>query len=1549
MNEELDEIVSRFEMQWRSGGEPSIEEAVAGGAESEQTALIALLVAKDCRFRKAKKQLVNFDDYAARFPSLVDSAGEWHPDFMAALEATSASQQVQRTPEVSLTVDTGQEAAEAPALVFQGGEEAGGGEAVSDIGIKIPGYLITDRLGEGGMGVVWKATQLATKRQVALKCAAGRNVDSPRARATFEREVELAAMLEHPNIARVYDSGIYEGVYYYALELLDGDEMDVFAESRGLSEVEVVALMMKVCHAVEVAHQRGVIHRDLKPGNIMVTGDGEPHVLDFGLAKSLEGTETNVTMTQEGSVSGTLAFMAPEQAMGSVKDMDTRTDVYALGAILYQLLVGQPQQSMKDGQVAILRRIAEEEVIRPRSVKPELDGELEAILLKALSRESNERYRSAGDLGEELERYLEGSPISAAPATMSYFLKKRLRKHKLGVGLALAAMLAVMCAIGFYIFSINAEKARTEAQKEIADKKAEEAAESARIANEKAEAARRTVYFNDVALALSEYRKGNISQAKEILYQCPEDLRRWEWYFMDRVSTVPRHDYKGIPDVVYAIRYSPDGKLVAAYSRAGVLGIWRRGEKKPFLKFDKFGGMAGMRFTPDGKYLLCRSYDAKRIDVRQTTDFEVVKSLEAGTPWSFSISPDAKLLAFANRRKRIELRKIPSLELVKELPHDGPAHFLPDGKLMVRHGGFRTVDVATGKVELIAAPPVFKGGSWFLPSPSGEIIYQPRGQVIDAWDRRTGEVLFSRQVNGEIGGFRVSPDGRLIVYPNWKSVFLYDAYTGEQLRVYRLRSGHNFYTTAFSPDMKQVSVGFMGAVFSWPLQIEQLSEGWLPTGGHNRAAGRILGEVSSRARWAAVFGSRGKRMTIKDLRVGADHLVLEKNVDSIGAAFSPDEEFVLRAGHGRRLELTELATGKQIWEAELIPSEKLKKFSIRDVAMSASGRQGFVLFQWTDSTGKVYEKVQAREMESGKLLWGREHPMSEGKHQIEVSGGGEHIYVSTRYGFRKLNAKNGELVREYAYYKGRYGDSVLAMALSPNEKMMLLACSSNGSTVLVDLEDWETKFNLLDHDFSGSACAWSADSDRFFTGSLDHKIFVWDAVSGRRIMSLDNEGHVDGLAFSPDGRDLISFGGVTRGQRIKRWRSGPMINRRENLMEAVGDQVIESGSTLDLIRSDTPLLSAKGGEFVRDAAGLKIHQGKGYPGVTVPVRLLGSYSLKGEMENSGRFVFHLPVGESEVRWFLKERASFLDTVDGETESKSNPTYSLPFESWDGKRSFKIDVDIGVDSVRIVAQVEGRKVIDWTGAAFQLASQHKDSLFPGVVDLFSFGQGVAFSKLELTVKDGLAYHLAKPSNSSSESDVQPVTPPAKPNIPYGKWINLFDGRSLKGWRPMPAMGQPSAKWSVRGGWIVCDDAGFLATEAKLWDYEIEFEWMADANADGGVMYRVGADVLQAPEFQIIDNLSNEFGKVANKRCSSLFGVLGPKGDVLRPSGFPNVGRIVCRGFKVEHWLNGKRVLAYSTKSPEIQKTQWAGNQSGHIVLQQWTGGRIRYRNIRIRDL
>jgi hypothetical protein len=295
--------------------------------------------------------------------------------------------------------------------------------------VAVPGYHLETELGRGGMGVVYKAVQLGFNRPVALKMLLNGALASQADVQRFRLEAEAIAQLDHPNIIPVYEVGVQEGLHYFSMKLVEGSGSLAQHVARLRGDLRAaVRLLATVARAVHYAHQRGLIHRDLKPANILLGPDQHPYVTDFGLAKRTAGGSD---LTQTGAIVGTPSYMAPEQARGQ-KTPTTAVDIYALGAMLYEVLTGRPP-FRADTPLDTLLQVLERDVERPRAVNPAADPDLEAVCLKCLARDPQERYLSAASLADDLEHWLQGEPLSVRPLRLASLLRLWVR-HNFGSG-----------------------------------------------------------------------------------------------------------------------------------------------------------------------------------------------------------------------------------------------------------------------------------------------------------------------------------------------------------------------------------------------------------------------------------------------------------------------------------------------------------------------------------------------------------------------------------------------------------------------------------------------------------------------------------------------------------------------------------------------------------------------------------------------------------------------------------------------------------------------------------------------------------------------------------------------------------------------------------------------------------------------------------------------------------------------------------------------------------------------------------------------------------
>jgi serine/threonine-protein kinase len=429
--EHLKSISARFESAW--------QEALQGGAPP---ILDTFLDSAPAEVREAlRSSLCSLDEEYRRRAGLSDTIG-----WQGRTDKTPAANKTRAGVEAGQVTTDGPGSPTPPSLLAN---------------LRVPGYQIEAELGRGGMGVVYRACQTELQRPVALKIILAGAHASPAHMERFRAEARVEARLQHPNIVGVYDIGEHEGVPYFSLELVEGGSLSDRARRQPQPPREAAQLVETLARAVHYAHERGIVHRDLKPANVLLMADGTPKIADFGLAKCLDDESGS---TRTGSLLGTPSYMAPEQALGRHRTVGRATDVYALGAILYELLVGRPP-FLAATMLDTVEQVRTEEPVPPTRLQPKLARDLETICLKCLQKDSRRRYATALELAEDLRRFQAGEPIKARPVASGERLWRWCRRNPRVAGLSAAvALLLVAITAGALVFAYQIDKKQRETE-----------------------------------------------------------------------------------------------------------------------------------------------------------------------------------------------------------------------------------------------------------------------------------------------------------------------------------------------------------------------------------------------------------------------------------------------------------------------------------------------------------------------------------------------------------------------------------------------------------------------------------------------------------------------------------------------------------------------------------------------------------------------------------------------------------------------------------------------------------------------------------------------------------------------------------------------------------------------------------------------------------------------------------------------------------------------------------------------------------------------------
>ena len=594
-------------------------------------------------------------------------------------------------------------------------------------------YRILRVIGEGGMGVVYEAEQAIPRRNVALKAIRSAFASRQMLRR-FEQEAHILGRLHHPGIAQIYEAGAAlperGDQAFFAMELVEGLPLTQHADRHALDVRRRIELLIRVSDAVQHAHQRGVIHRDLKPSNILVDASGQPKILDFGVARLDEGDPLeSAHRTRDGQLVGTLPYMSPEQVSGDASEIDTRSDVYALGVLLFELLTGRLPHPVGERTLPqMLIVIRDEDAPRLSSIDRSLAGELDAISAMALAKEKERRYASAADLGGDLQRYLDGDPVLAKQDSAIYVLRKQMHRHRYATLAALLAFLALVLFAIFYKHRADMERVakqdaldalrEADLQRSRADENAAELAASLRASN----------IERGRLLGVS----GNLRGAEELIWN--EHLRaatpQSHWALWDLYSRYPcLETFGGHTDSVIAIALSPDRRSIATGSH-----------DKSVRVFDLAGGKCTAVLGDRRDMVMSVAYAADSNRVYFASMDGTLAAWDPGAAkeaWSLHV--DGGIFAMACTR---------------------------DGKraaVSCNDGSVRLVDLGAAKLEERKGPKL-KGATNLCFDASGALLATGgEDSTLRAWDVASGaQIAEAASPSPEITALAFSPDGRAL-------------------------------------------------------------------------------------------------------------------------------------------------------------------------------------------------------------------------------------------------------------------------------------------------------------------------------------------------------------------------------------------------------------------------------------------------------------------------------------------------------------------------------------------------------------------------------------------------------------------------------------------------------------------------------------------------------------------------------------------------------------------------------------------------------------------
>jgi WD40 repeat protein/serine/threonine protein kinase len=1028
-------------------------------------------------------------------------------------------------------------------------------------GDRIGHYKLLQQIGEGGCGVVYMAEQEEpVRRRVALKVIKP-GMDTKQIVARFEAERQALALMEHPNIAKVFDAGETEtGRPYFVMELVRGVKITEFCDEAKLTTRERLNLFIEVCQGIQHAHQKGVIHRDIKPSNILVTvNDGVPlpKVIDFGIAKATAGGLTDKTLfTAFEQFMGTPAYMSPEQAVMTSLDIDTRSDIYSLGVLLYELLTGKTPfdatELLKAGLDELRRTIREKEPARPSTRVSALSGEeltttakrrgleapklinqllgdLDWIVMKCLEKDRARRYETANGLARDIERHLSNEPVVARPPSTAYRVQKFVRRNK--VIATAAAVVTVALVMGVLISTWQAVRATRESNRaERGERLAKREGERARVA---AETLRQSLYVADVDLAFEAWNSGNAGRAREFLdRQRPKngqaDLRTFEWRYLYGI-TRPKEllTIQGRSGGVWGTAISPNGRILATGGSDGAAQLWdlQSGRELAFLRTDGGPAVYSLTFSPDGRTLVMPNFTTnvyvwdvetqklKRL-LQGHTNSPVVsvafspdgKSIASVAGWPYDTDKPGEILVWdaASLQKRAQL--------VGHRSSVAFVGFSPDSSILAAPMGDGTIllwNIHSGQIVKTLGS---HRGLVFSLAFSGDGRRIASGGIdgtVRLWDVDKAQMIALLGVHAlPVYSVAFSPDGRRVASASLDyTARLWDVQDGRELSIFKGHSGRVF-SVSFSPDGTELVTG----------SIDGTAKVWrVPPGAESAVFARHTGyeagvDFSPDGRWLIREAAGGVTLW------NSGTLVKVATLPTSGSGFSPDGRLLV-CFHESKFELWNLV-GTQPERIRQIRTRidlegTSPRFSPDGRWMAALSRRNRLTLwrtdEWTEAT--TIAEGPSPDSDIDKFCF---------------SPDGNLLATSYRSGAIRLwNAKDWS--KEALLTSSK--QDLHCLAFSPDSRWL---ASGSGDTAI---RLWAVATGEVQHLRGAAGSIWclafTHDGKTLAAGSHDGEVRFWNVPTRREVMTLKaHDTLLCSLAFSPDDRILAT---VCYDQTMRLW------------------------------------------------------------------------------------------------------------------------------------------------------------------------------------------------------------------------------------------------------------------------------------------------------------------------------------------------------------------------------------------------------------------------------